>query len=84
MKYILDQAVEGLPVTAQLVDYWHLVEKLGAAVKAMKTEETGLLSRWKSRLLKADKATDEIEAEFMVWKVNCPGPLPEGLHNALT
>ena len=84
MQSILDQAVEGLPVTVQLVDYWHLVEKLGAAAKAMKPEDSSLLSRWKGRLLEADVAIDEIEAELIAWGNACPDRLPEGLHNALT
>ena len=84
MHSILDQAVDGLPVTAQLVDYWHLVEKLGAAAKAMDLQDESPLSRWKGLLLDSDTAIDEFDAELIAWKGARQGPLPEVVHNALT
>lgn len=63
----LDDIVEGVVGDAwDLVDYWHAVEKLAAAVavfaKGRQIEQ--LLSRWKAWLLNVDDAPERIHAEL--------------------
>jgi hypothetical protein len=84
MQSILDQAVQGLPVCSQLVDFWHLIEKLAAALQAAGPADSSTLSRWKRCLLEDDAAIEAIEESLLRWKSRLRGSPPEPLHNALT
>jgi hypothetical protein len=67
------------------VDFWHLVEKLGAAIKQVKPPDKGLLATWKSDLLQRDDAVRRIYATLTGWALEHDGEeLPEPLNDALT
>jgi hypothetical protein len=54
-----------LPVkTTQLVDFWHLVEKLGAAARVLGGDPAAQTARWKLRLLNTGSAADAIVGEL--------------------
>jgi len=85
MQNMLDRITAGVPVEARLIDFWHLVEKLSAAVGATGRELDPKLGRWKKALLSDDKAVERIELELRTWALDYEeDEQPEGLHEALT
>ena len=85
MQMLLDRIVSPRSVAARFVDFWHLVEKLGAAIKQVKPADKGLLTTWKSDLLQRDDAVRRIYSTLTGWALEHAGDeLPEPLHDALT
>lgn len=85
MQKLLDRIVSPRDVAARFVDYWHLIEKLGAAIKQVKPLSTGLLSTWKATLLQRDDAIRSIHSTLTEWALEHEGDeLPTCLHEALT
>lgn len=70
MLDMLDAVVMRAEVEAdkvhRLVDYWHLVEKLAAAVAVICAADAapGVLARWKSLLLNSENALGRIQTEL--------------------
>ena len=66
---------EDFPDFERLVDYWHVCEKLGAALRAfcsnrpVTREAAEVLSTWKLDLLNDDQAVDAIEESMRRWTV---------------
>jgi hypothetical protein len=83
MQKLLDEVTEGLSVDARLIDFWHLVEKLAAAIKAAGRDPKPVLKRWKKKLLNADSAVQQILIELRTWGLEYE-ELPEALHQAIT
>jgi hypothetical protein len=50
----------------QVVDFWHLVEKLAAAARVIDSDPSRCLARWRMRLLNVDYAVGEILRELRV------------------
>jgi hypothetical protein len=48
----------------QGVDFWHLIEKLGAASRLLEGDHERRIARWRLRLLNVDAAAQEILAEL--------------------
>ena len=85
MQGILDRATTGLTVAARLVDYYHLVEHLAAAIGAIGGYVPDVLGDWKGDLLEDDQAIERIEATLQSWAREYPADAcPKGLHGALT
>lgn len=85
MQNILDRVTVNVPVAARLVDFWHLAEHLGEAIKAIQPEWRDQLSDWKVLLFERDDAIDTIEAELNNWAAMYEkDKVPELLHAALT
>ena len=58
------EAELGVPVD-QLIDFWHLIEKLGAAATVIYgSRATDVLARWKLRVLNSGRALAEIRTEL--------------------
>lgn len=49
---------------AQAVDFWHLIEKLGAAARLLDGDHTRHLARWRLRLLNVEHAARDILHEL--------------------
>lgn len=84
MQRILDRVVAGLPVKAQLLDFWHFVEKLAAACKAVGDKGARVLPAWKELLLTRDTAISTIEATLKEWAQPFQGAPPEPVRAAIT
>lgn len=84
MQQMLDRVLDGLEVTARLVDFWHLTEKLAAAARAVEVPADFMTARWSQMLLADDRAIDNIERHLLRWAQPYKDALPEGLHDALT
>ncbi|MFT5584438.1 MAG: hypothetical protein ACI9VR_002023 [Cognaticolwellia sp.] len=85
MQKLLDRLVAPRLVAGRFVDFWHLIEKLGAAIKEANPPEKDLLATWKADLLQRDDAVRRIYATLTGWAFEHDGEqLPESLRNALT
>ena len=84
MQQMLDRALDGLPVKARLVDFWHLLEKLAEAAKAVDFPAEFMTARWREMLLSDDRAIESIERQLLSWGELYGDVLPEGLYDALT
>lgn len=85
MQAILDRATVNLPVEARIVDFYHLVEHLSDAIRAIGGYVADVLGDWKGQLLEHDDAIDRIETELQAWEREYPAKAcPPGLHGALT
>ena len=84
MQNLLDRAVDGVPCTARLVDFWHVTEKLAAASRAAGRDVASDLPRFRRALLTSDRAIDDIAAELARWADDAPGPEPDGVREAIT
>ncbi len=85
MQSILDRVTVNVPVAARLVDFWHLAEHLGEAIKALDRFPDDKLSDWKVLLLERDDAIETIEGELRAWATNYTvDAVPKPLHEALT
>ena len=80
---ILDDATRGLAVDGQGVDFWHTVEKLGAAVAAAGRPVAEKVDAWCDRLLEDDHAIERIGNELRTWALNYED-VPQPLHAAIT
>jgi len=83
MWNMLGRVTRGLEVHAQRVDFWHLVEKLSAAVTSTGRDAKTKLKAWKRKLKQDDSAIDRIEVELKTWALDFTCE-PEPLHEALT
>ena len=64
MCAILD---EEHPGAERLVDFYHVVEKLGAAARTRASAGSSAVARWKLWLLNDDRAIERIESEIESW-----------------
>lgn len=86
MQQLLDRVVAalGVQVEAQMVDFWHVTEKLAAAARAAGKPVKETTHRFARELLKDDNAIDAIEDELLGWAAATEGDeLPEELYDAL-
>lgn len=86
MQYLLDRIVANVPkVDAQMVDFWHVVEKLSKAITAAGRDVSSKLPQWRERLKSDDAAIDRILIELKTWAVPYSEKnIPDGLREALT
>lgn len=63
-------AVRKVTPVQELIDLWHLLEKLGAAARIHHSaaEASAVVSRWRTALLNARGASAKIAAEITGWK----------------
>jgi hypothetical protein len=66
LREALDEPTLGTPVV-ELLDFWHLLEKLAAAARVLQgeTEAAAVLARWRLALLNRRAAPDEILATLL-------------------
>lgn len=94
MQSILDRVTSGLEVKVAMIDFWHLLEKLGAAATAVGKPAPSAIARFRGALLADDDAIKAVEAELQTWALPYApreGPpddervrIPPELHAALT
>lgn len=86
MQYLLDRIVADVPkVCAQMVDFWHVIEKLSKAIAAAGWDVSSKLPQWRERLKNDDSAIDRILIELRTWALDySERTVPEGLREALT
>lgn len=62
MWNLLDEVTLGVPIELGLIDFWHVIEKLGAAAKAALGERSGrdTTAKWKLLLLNDSSAATQI------------------------
>jgi len=86
MQNILDRVVQapGVKVDAQMVDFWHVTEKLAAAARATNQPVKSTIHRFAHQLLNDDHGIDDIEYELLGWAEKMGDVLPDGLYDALT
>jgi hypothetical protein len=93
MQYMLDRVTANQFVSARLIDFWHLIEKLAKAITATGRDAKKKLKAWKKRLKRNDRAIEGIEIELNTWALEYEEAeddesaevyLPEGLYDALT
>ena len=93
MQRMLDRITQGHPVEATLIDFWHLLEKLGEAATAVGEHAAACLREFRERLLTDDDAVYAIAERVNGWaKRYAPQdavdsellPRPEALHAAVT
>lgn len=94
MQNILDAVTDGRDVSAKLVDFWHLLEKLAAACEAVGEDAADHIPRFRAMLLDDDDAVHQIASQLADWAeryapVNGDArsrlpPRPDGLHHAIT
>lgn len=66
MSEVLDEERLGVEELMRLIDFWHLIEKLGSAARVIfgETEASGRLQKWKMRLLNKSHAAMTILSEL--------------------
>jgi hypothetical protein len=72
---------------SRLVDLWHLLQKLGKALRRQYDEQQtkAILARWRLRLLNSVEAWKRIRAEIVAWNLEEPEGCEERpIHEALT
>lgn len=86
MQYLLDRIVADVPkVSAQMVDFWHVVEKLGKAIAASGRVVSSKLPQWRELLKTDDSAIDRIQIELRTWSLSySKRNIPDGLREAVT
>jgi len=85
MQSLLDHVVEGYTVAAQMVDFWHLAEYLGAAIASTGRPVQPSLDRFKGYLIEWDAGVDAVEVELREWAASAaPSGPPQELTRALT
>jgi hypothetical protein len=65
LEQVLNKTTLGVPVS-RLVDFWHLLEKLGKAAKVLygEAQASRILQMWRVRLLNRRQPLGEIWAEL--------------------
>ncbi len=85
MQGIVDRAAGNREVAARITDYYHLIEKLAAAVQSAGHIGAAVLDGWQERLLTDDSAIGQIEGELATWAKSFDAKdIPEELHAAQT
>ena len=85
MQSILSRATAGRKLTASLVDFWHVLEKLGEAATAAAEDAKKTVPRFRRMLLDNDGGIDDIEVEVNTWAMRYePEEVPEPIHAAIT
>ena len=83
MQNMLDRVTRDVEVRAKMIDFWHLMEKLAAAIEAVGRPVAPKLASWKQKLKADDRAIERIEVELRTWDVESKRT-PNALHEALT
>ncbi len=84
MQNLLDRVTADIDVEVRMIDFWHLIEKLGGAVRATNRRTKRILKRFARALLSDDAAIEDIERELLGWAERYQDEPPKKLHEALT
>lgn len=85
MQAFLDRATGRYQPLAVLVDYWHLIEKLSAAITATGRDPADLLHTWRRQLLVCDDAIVTIDRTLRRWMCEYhEDDVPDALYDAFT
>jgi hypothetical protein len=78
-------AAAACPEAPIRIDFWHLIEKLGAAIRAAGREPSEFLPKFKKTLRQESRAIERIEVRLRTWAGDyAPQEVPEPLKEALT
>jgi hypothetical protein len=84
MQRLLDRVVEGLDVSAQLVDFWHLAEYLCAAAKCVGRNPKSELSTFRAYLHEWESGIEVVTMRLKEWAAACGADPPQDLTAAIT
>ena len=84
MQYILDRTVGAFDNVEIAIDFWHVVEKVAAAVKATGQDTAVWLPRLRQWLRERDNGPEHVLIVLRSWLVELAGTPPEALTDAVT
>jgi hypothetical protein len=85
MQSILDRALKDQSPEAISLDIWHVLEKLGDAVKSTGRDAGDYVPKWKAQLKRDDAAIDQIDAQIRDWLDEThEEDVPDALYDAFT
>ena len=84
MQYILDRTVGAFDNVEIAIDFWHVVEKVAAAVKATGQDTAVWLPRLRQWLRERDNGPEHVLIVLRSWLVELAGTPPEALMDAVT
>ena len=85
MQYMLDRTVGAFGDDVEIaIDFWHVVEKVAAALKALGLSASDWLPRVRRTLLDDARGAERVCLILRSQAVEVDGPLPEALTDAIT
>jgi hypothetical protein len=86
MQAILDRALADHGPSAIALDFWHVVEKLAEAVKAVGRDPDDYVPKWRAQLKEDDHAIDRIDMQLRTWltEYEHEDDVPDALYDAFT
>ncbi len=85
MQYMLDRTVGAFGDDVEIaIDFWHVVEKVADAVKALGKDNSEWLPRVRRMLLEEERGAERVCLILRTWGVKHDGVLPEALTDAIT
>lgn len=84
MQHILDRTVGSFDNVEIAIDFWHVVEKVAAAVKATEHDTAVWLPRFRKWLLERERGPEEVLLVLRTWLIELDGTPPEALQDAVT
>lgn len=85
MQYMLDRTVGAFGDDVEIaIDFWHVVEKVSAAIKALGGEPAQWLPRLRRTLLEEEKGAERVAIILRSWTFQIDGPAPAALDEAIT
>ena len=84
MQYMLDRTVGAFDNVEIAIDFWHVVEKVAAAVKAMGHDTSVWLPRLRQWLRDRESGPEHVLLVLRTWLVELKGTPPEALTEAVT
>ncbi len=84
MQHILDRTIGAFDNVEIAIDFWHVVEKVAAAVKATEHDTAVWLPRFRKWLLERERGPDAVLLVLRTWLIERDGTPPEALQDAVT
>lgn len=85
MQYMLDRTVGVFGDDVEIaIDFWHVVEKIAAAVRALDLNSSNWLPRIRRMLLEEERGAERVCLILRSWEVELEGEVPEALTDAIT
>jgi hypothetical protein len=85
MQYMLDRTVGVFGDDVEIaIDFWHVVEKVAGALRALGLDSSDWLPRVRRMLLEEERGAERVCVILRSWAVELDGDLPEALMDAIT
>ena len=85
MQYMLDRTVGAFGDDVEIaIDFWHVVEKVADALRALGRDSAEWLPRVRRMLLDEERGAERVCLILRSWAVELDGELPEALTDAIT